>query len=72
MGLLLASLEEERRQERGRFLSKLGEVLIEVLCSQNPYLGCCRMFCIVVQSVGFANLLRTLVLEEEMKKIALY
>lgn len=44
MGLLLASLEEERRQERGRLLSKLGEVLIEVLCSQNPYLGCCRMW----------------------------
>lgn len=38
MGLLLASLEEERRQERGRFFSKLEEVLIEVLCSQNPIL----------------------------------
>lgn len=29
------------------------------------------MFCIVVQGVGFANLLLTLVLEEEMEKIAL-
>lgn len=27
------------------------------------------MFCIVVQSVGFADLLLTLVLEEEMEKL---